>query len=33
MQYIKNNFQQWKEIAVFISQIIVVPRNCDNYHE
>ena len=31
IQYIKNNLQQLKEIAVFIIQIIVVPENCDNW--
>lgn len=31
MQYIKHNLQQWKDIVVFISQIIVVPRNWDNH--
>ena len=30
IQYIKNNLQQLKEIAVFIIQIKVVPANCDN---
>ena len=31
MQYIKNNLQQLKEIAVFIIQVIVVLANCDNW--
>ena len=30
LQYIKNNLQQLKEIAVFIVWIIVVPANCGN---
>ena len=30
IQYIKNNLQQLKKIAVFIIQIIAVPGNCDD---
>ena len=30
MQYIKNNRQQLKEIAVFIIEILAVSANCDN---
>ena len=35
MQCIKNNLQWWKEIALFIVQIIVLPRDYDNniYYE
>ena len=29
MKYIKTNLHQLKEIVVFISQIIVVPRPCN----